>query len=102
MKGLYFPLIPRRRLSFHEEALGHLRLDHPVGHDDLVLRLILKTLLLLIQDVIFGYFKLIELVSVALDELFEDTYRRCVVPRLPQLSDGLRHERFLLPQCLLN
>jgi len=60
------------------------------------------TLFLLVQNVIFGIFKLIELVSVPLDELLEDTDCRCVVPCLPQLSDGLRHERLLLPQCLLD
>ena len=103
MKGLlHFALIRRGRLSFHEESLGHLRLEHPVRHDDLVLRLILHTLFLIIQDVIFGYFKLIELVSVPLDELLEDADRRCVMPCLLQVFDGLRHERLLLPQCLLD
>ena len=56
------------------------------------MRLILKTLFPLVQNIIFGIFKLIELVSVPLDELLEDADRRCVVPCLPQLSDGLRHE----------
>ena len=69
MKGLCLPLIPRGRLSFHEDSFGHLGLDHPVCHDDLVLRQILKTLFLIIQDVVFGSFKLVELVSVPLDEL---------------------------------
>ena len=102
MKGLCLPLIPRGRLSFHEEALGHLGLEHPVRHDDLVLRLILQTLLFLVENVIFGYFKLVKLVSVPLDELLEDTDRSCVVPGLPQVFDCLRHERLLLPQCLLD
>ena len=77
-------------------------LDHPVCHDDLVLRLILKTLFLIIQYVVFGSFKLVELVSVPLDELLEDANRRCVVPGLPQVFDDLRHKGLLLPQSLLD